>query len=341
MMFMKNLLRVLGWIAAIVTALLVIGAFLPGTANISRSVTINAPSSTVFGVLNNLKTYNAWMPWNQKDSTMVQEFGQITEGKGAFYTWRSNHPQVGKGKLSITESIPGKQVMTSIEFGGFDRAAAAGWDLAENKDGTTVIWHMESELSHNPVNRWFGLFLDKMIGPDFENGLSQLKTKIENGSLHLQQPTMTLERQLRPAMLVLTIMDTAQTTGDIGPKLQKAYGEMGAFMKAAGLNMQGPPMSWYYSAGDPFIIEPALIVDKMPANTAGRIHMRKVSATNAVIVHYFGPYELSSLAYTKISAFLKQNNLVAKSAPYEMYVDDPTTKKTMFEVRTDIVQPIN
>jgi effector-binding domain-containing protein len=36
---------------------------------------------------------------------------------------------------------------------------------------------------------------------------------------------------------------------------------------------------------------------------------------------------------------LKENNKKAKGAPYDVYMDDPTTKKTMYEVRTDIIQP--
>lgn len=338
---MKKLLRVSLWIAGIVTILLLIGAFLPGTVTVSRSSTIKAPASVVYAVLNDLKTYNSWMPWNQLDTAMEQEFSPVTSGKGAYYTWKSTHKSVGNGKLSITESIPDKQVMTSLEFGGFDQASIAGWDLSEGNGQTNITWTMNSDLSHNPINRWFGLFFDRMIGPDFEKGLAALKSNIESGHLKTQQPTMTLERVSRPAMLVLTIMDTAQTMADIGPKLQKAYGELGDLVKSSGLHMQDAPMSWYYSEKEPFILEPAIAVDKMPAKTSGRIRMRKLPATDAIVVHYFGPYESSSLAYARISEYLKANNLGANGAPMDIYVDDPTTKKSMFEVRTDIVQPIH
>jgi hypothetical protein len=33
----------------------------------------------------------------------------------------------------------------------------------------------EGDLGNNPLSRWFGLFLDRMIGPDFEAGLVNLK----------------------------------------------------------------------------------------------------------------------------------------------------------------------
>lgn len=337
---MKRLIKVLLWIAGIVTVLLLIGAFLPGTASVARSTTIKAPPSAVYGVINDLKTYAAWMPWNQKDSAMVTEFSSLTQGKGASYSWKSDHPQVGNGKMTIIASIPDSIVTTSIEFGGFDRASTAGWTLENIGGNTKITWNMTSDLSHNPVNRWFGFFFDKMIGPDFENGLSQLKAKIENGSLQVKQPTISLEQQARPAFQVLTIMDTAQTSGDIGPKLQKAYGEMTNLLKAEQLQMAGMPLSWYYSEKEPFILEAAIPVNKIPVNTSGRVHFRKVPAGNAVVAHFFGPYESSPIAYLRISEFIRDNNLKPKGAPYEVYVDDPVTKKSMFDVQTDIVQPV-
>jgi hypothetical protein len=34
---------------------------------------------------------------------------------------------------------------------------------------------MEGDLGRNPLYRWFGVFMDKLVGPDFESGLSNLK----------------------------------------------------------------------------------------------------------------------------------------------------------------------
>jgi hypothetical protein len=34
-------------------------------------------------------------------------------------------------------------------------------------------------MGGNPVNRWFGLFMDRLVGPDFEAGLGNLKRVAE------------------------------------------------------------------------------------------------------------------------------------------------------------------
>ena len=46
-------------------------------------------------------------------------------------------------------------------------------------ESVTVVWVNEGELGGNPVSRFFGLLMDKMMGPDFEHGLAGLKTLAE------------------------------------------------------------------------------------------------------------------------------------------------------------------
>jgi hypothetical protein len=38
----------------------------------------------------------------------------------------------------------------------------------------------EGDLGRNPINRYFGLFMGRMLGGDFEKGLSNLKSKAES-----------------------------------------------------------------------------------------------------------------------------------------------------------------
>jgi hypothetical protein len=44
---------------------------------------------------------------------------------------------------------------------------------------TQVTWVMDSDNGWNPISRWFGVFMDKMLGPDFEKGLAGLKSLSE------------------------------------------------------------------------------------------------------------------------------------------------------------------
>ena len=45
--------------------------------------------------------------------------------------------------------------------------------------GTRVTWGFTSNLGSNPVMRWMGLMFDRWIGPDYEQGLANLKKVAE------------------------------------------------------------------------------------------------------------------------------------------------------------------
>ena len=65
-----------------------------------------------------------------------------------------------------------------ISIGGDEGAIT----LEQAGDRIKVTWSNEGDLGGNPVNRYFGLMMDKMIGPDFEEGLAKLKEIAEAGT---------------------------------------------------------------------------------------------------------------------------------------------------------------
>ncbi|WP_293790378.1 hypothetical protein [uncultured Pedobacter sp.] len=52
------------------------------------------------------------------------------------------------------------------------------FDIKKAENGNKVTWTMSGD-SKGIINKWFCLFMDKMIGKDFEDGLKSLKEKSE------------------------------------------------------------------------------------------------------------------------------------------------------------------
>ena len=52
-------------------------------------------------------------------------------------------------------------------------------DLKPEGNQTQVTWGFESELGLNPMSRWMGLMMDNWVGGDYERGLVNLKTLVE------------------------------------------------------------------------------------------------------------------------------------------------------------------
>ena len=151
----------------------------PRMARMNRSVQINATAEQVFPYLNNLKTFvDQWSPWTEKDPNAAHEYNDIAEGVGAYYSWKGEPKKVGEGEMKIVESEANKHVKTHLAFKGRGDAYAS-WIVREAGNGVTVTWDFEADNGMNPMGRIFGRFMDKFLGPDYENGLNKLKKVIE------------------------------------------------------------------------------------------------------------------------------------------------------------------
>lgn len=153
-----------------------------------------------------------------------------------------------------------------------------------------------------------------------------------------RQPKMTVEEITVQPMIVLAIRDTAPTMADIGPRLGKNYGLIGAYMGQNGLQMAGAPLAWYHTEKEPFILEAGIPVDKKPSGTHPTITVKEIGPAKAVVVHFWGPYELTPQGYDKIREWLKKNNKKPLGAAFDVYVTDPTTVNDPYQVQTDIIQ---
>lgn len=338
---MKFLKKLLVFLVVLILLLVVIAFFLPKKIHVERTATTKASPEAVFACLNNLKTYDEWMPWNKIDPNMKKTYGDKTDGEGAWYSWVSDVKNVGQGKLTISESKPYTSVKTELEFTGQGNSLA-GWTITPTGTGSSITWWIDTDMGNNPVARWLGLFMDKMIGPDFDKGLSDLAKVAEANPPAPKEPNIQIEEADTRAYNILYIKDTANSEKEIGPKLAQIYGsELGVFMKKAGLKMMSPPMAWYNGPQAPYIFEAGVAVDKLPAKTEGRVMTRKIPAGKAVVAHFYGPYDLTSKGYKAVGEWLQQHSdKKAGGPPYEIYIGDPGIEKDPYKVQTDIVFPL-
>ncbi len=152
----------------------------PDAYHVERSATVEAPAATVFAQIDDLSVWKEWSPWEKKDPAMKRTYSTTSSGVGAYYTWAGNK-DVGKGKMTITESKPGEKVVEKLEFiEPFQSQANVTFTLAADSPTTTkVTWAMDGK--HNFISKAFSVVkpMDGMIGKDFEEGLAGLKKVAE------------------------------------------------------------------------------------------------------------------------------------------------------------------
>jgi uncharacterized protein YndB with AHSA1/START domain len=176
---MKTLLKVLGGVAVLLFAAVVAAFLFPRTYRVERATVINARPEVVFAQLGDLKAWKNWSAWHERDPAMKLSYSEPSSGVGAWSAWESKSE--GKGKMTFTAVEPAKRIEYKLEFLDMNMVSTGRMELQPADKGVRVVWVSDGDLGMNPINRWFGLFLDKMIGPDFEKGLAKLKSIAEAG----------------------------------------------------------------------------------------------------------------------------------------------------------------
>jgi uncharacterized protein YndB with AHSA1/START domain len=172
----KIALKVLKYLIGLIVILLLAGFLLPSNYSAQRSTTINAPAEKVFPLLSNNKEWKRWTVWNQRDPNMTITYSGPEQGVGAKWTWKSKSE--GNGAMTFTAVEPNKRIAYSLEMEGMT-PAPGDFTLTPSGNGTKVTWLMTGDAGVNPLYRWFGFFMDKLVGPDFEAGLANLKKLAE------------------------------------------------------------------------------------------------------------------------------------------------------------------
>lgn len=154
-----------------------------------------------------------------------------------------------------------------------------------------------------------------------------------------KSPKVVLEKIVMGPLTVLAIADTAVTVADIGRLLNRDYEELFVYIGREGL-VPGRVMVFYHSAGEPFAMDVAVEVNRVPDRLTGRIEVKRIEKGEAIVAHYQGPYESIHIAYESISAWLRENEKDPRGYPFETYLNDPSSVKDTYELRTDLYQPV-
>ncbi len=174
---MKFLKFVLIGIGVLIVLFLLVAAFLPSDITVERSTTISATDTLVYNSLITFRNRASWDPWLSMDPGAKVTLSGPDSGVGATYSWSGE--TIGSGYMTIKEIVPYRGIKSDLVFGDTNDAVSdIFWEIRPVENGTRVTWRFQSELGW-PIERWFGLMFEGMLGPQFETGLSKLKTVIE------------------------------------------------------------------------------------------------------------------------------------------------------------------
>lgn len=147
----------------------------PDTYTVERSAVIEAPVEVTFEQVNDFRRWDAWSPWDELDPEQKKTYTGPDQGEGAVTAWSGND-QVGRGKMTITESVENEKVVIDLQFQEpFESESTTTFRFEPaGENQTRVSWSMSGETGL--MMKAMSLFMnfDEMVGNDFERGLSML-----------------------------------------------------------------------------------------------------------------------------------------------------------------------
>ncbi len=164
-----NIKKIAAYTACGVAALAVDTLALPRHMSIERTAVINAAPEAVIELAASNTGYQAFNPYKDLDPSLQIELFGPASGVGSGFSFESKD---GAGQQTVA-SVTADQVVFDLDLGFLGQPTQAISAVAV--DGATeVTWSMDMDLGLNPVFRVMGLFMDSMIGPNFELGLANI-----------------------------------------------------------------------------------------------------------------------------------------------------------------------
>ncbi len=170
-------------IVAVVVGISLVGValatFLPRSYSVERQIHIDAAPNKVFEVVSLLSSRPTWSAWYEREPNAPTEFEGTPGGIGSTMRWVGK--DIGSGQVTVTAVEPNRSVVTHLQLiAPMAMESQDTIELEPDATGTRVTWRNQGNLSG--VKRFFGLLMDKIMGEDYDRGLTNLKHLIEQKS---------------------------------------------------------------------------------------------------------------------------------------------------------------
>lgn len=323
------LLRIVVFVL-IVAAALVGGSFLlPGAVQVERSIHIARGPMLVYLLLNDFHHFQQWSPWAERDPHARIGFEGPDTGVGTRLRWDGDPRQVGKGWQEIVESEPPSLVRARLHFEGQGEAEAR-FSIRPVDDGSRVSWTFETDVTKGRnflgglIGKYMGLFLDRWVGKDYEEGLARLKDYAETfPDAELSDFEADIVA-VEPVEILFVSSSSGQSDDAIALALAAAYGEIGRFMAERGIEYNGMPMSIVHSwSEDRYAFDAAIPVKDAEVEPGGLVQSGQSPSGRAVRAVHRGPYSELPRTYEKLAAYMAAHRLEQGEVSWEEYVSDP------------------
>ncbi len=311
--------------------------FLPDRYIVSREIVVDRPMEQIRPELDDFHAWNAhWSPWIRIEPDLEVVYSGKEKGVGAKMEWKGK--KLGEGGMELVYSGV-DSVGYTMHFQDFNSHSRGRFELIPQGSATKVVWSNYGHVRF--FERFFGLMMDGMMGPDFEQGLANLKTYLESLP-KVEVPRMkhleVFEGEVKSQKALL--ISVRCTESEIGDKLSAAYTEILAYMKQSDLEVAGPTFALihFYSKAKVEMEAGVPVADSVQGGK--RIYYKELLGGKAVQCLYRGDFANTIKAHQRVSEWIRREGRKEAGSPMEVYLTDPAVELDTSKLETLVVYPI-
>lgn len=168
-------------LALAIGALLAVASRRPDSNRMEYAERIAAAPEAIFPLINDLKAFSTWSPFERKDPNIKSVYSGPQSGVGNRHDWEGNR-EVGAGWCRITRSVPFSRVEMELHMMRPMKCSSdVAFTLVPQGGSTVVTWALEGPMPLIAKVMDLVIGMERMCGREFRAGLANLKETVERG----------------------------------------------------------------------------------------------------------------------------------------------------------------
>lgn len=335
-------MKFLNWLAIsiilLISLFLVISLFLPSSYQFDRKIFIEKPTEIVFQATTDMGLRDKWDPFIRMDPEAEIKVNFSDDIVGLGYSW--NGKIIGEGKLTILEFFPDSLIKSKVEFfHPRESSAQITWTFKETKEGVVVKWAIDGNLSY-PLERWYGLFIEKSLGKQFEEGLINFKEVVERLP-DLIGRTGDIATVNFEGIIGLSVERHSSLKRIVGSMLTNYY-TLNSYFKENHIEPSGFPFTYYLDVDSTYsniIFEFGFPTEKKYAGNE-YVKFIEIPSGKAIMASHYGHFKTVKLTHDYVLNYMKENNLQPNGRHWDIYITNPLQEPNQSKWETQVYFPI-
>lgn len=318
---------------------------MPSSYTAVATITVKTDPYNAFQYFADLKQWEKWSPWKEKDPATPYKYSENTYGAGSFMAWESNHKELGTGKITTVQFKKFHHINYELAMIKPFKSKSGGEFMVEkiSDSESKVTWTNKGKLSY-PFDRWFNAFMnfERMLEKDFNHGLENFKKVVES-SPQIMLPAVKPVTMELDDMIIFSIMHETIRNSDISEKIGEDYKTISNTIQRTGAIAKAdePPINLIYHHNRVTTrMRPGLVVQGC-VPMQGDVECISLRKGRVLRFTYLGGYHSMEPTYDAIDIYLEENKIKKReNYSWEQYITDPITEPDSLKWLTYIYVPI-